>query len=91
MRLPDFEELTPKSHGKLTETVIKPAKSLATEEYINMLSRAQEADKEYQEGLIKKQMGIEEDEPEFEFEMKKPGSVVVERKDKDEEREEDER
>ena len=76
-------------HGELTGLIIKPAQTLTTETYLNFLAKAQEAEKGYQEELIKQQLGIDENDPVFESEKNKPGSVVVEKE--DEEREEDER
>lgn len=92
MREPDFNHFAQKDNGELKELkelIAEIAKAPTTWEAINLRARAQEVEKEYQEELMKQQLGIDENDPVFESEKNKSGSVVVEKE--DEEREEDER
>ena len=88
MREPDFNHFAQKDNGELRELIAEIAKAPTTWEAINLRARAQEAEKEYQEEIMKQQLGIDENDPVFESEKAKKHAVVVE---VDEEREEDER
>lgn len=85
MRDPDFNHFAQEDNVKLKKLIAEIAKAPTTLEAINLRAMAQEAEKE----LMKQQLGIDENDPAFESEKNKPGSVVVEKE--DEEREEDER